>query len=85
MTPPQQQPTQNNILAPPPILQSFAGTPVPPLDRTRFQGSYRHFCLTKKLAIDGAVLNIGGKQVDLHTLHEEVLKLRATGRVSFIP
>ena len=84
MTPSQPQPNQNSILAPPPTLQSFAGTPVPPLDRSRFQGSYRHFCATKKLAINDAVLNIGGKQVDLHTLHEEVLKLRATGRVSFI-
>jgi len=84
MTPPQPQPNQNNILAPPPTLQSFPGTSVPPLDRTRFQGSYRHFCSTKKLAINEPALNIGGKQVDLHTLHEEVLKLRATGRVSFV-
>jgi hypothetical protein len=78
-----QQSQKNNILAPPPPLPSFAGTSVPPLDRIRFQASYRHFCLTKKLAIYDAALNIGGKQVDLHTLHEEVLKLRATGRVSF--
>jgi hypothetical protein len=83
MTPPQQQPNQNSILAPPPTLPSFAGTSVPPLDRSRFEGSYRHFCSTKKLAISEGALNIGGKQVDLHTLHEEVLKLRATGRVSF--
>jgi len=81
---PQPQPNQNNILAPPPTLQSFPGTPVPPLDRTRFQGSYRHFCSTKKLAINEAALNIGGKQVDLHALHEEYLKLRATDRVSFL-
>lgn len=85
MTPSSGQPGPNNILAPPPTLQSYAGTSVPPLDRSRFQGSYRHFCLTKKLAINEAALNIGGKQVDLHTLHEEVLKLRATGRVSFFP
>ena len=82
---PQPQQNQNNILAPPPTLQSFPGTSVPPLDRSRFQGSYRHFCSTKKLAINEAVLNIGGKPVDLHALHEEVLKLRATGRVSFVP
>jgi hypothetical protein len=43
--------SQNSILAPPTPLQSFAGTHVPPLDRTRFQGSYQHFCTTKKLAI----------------------------------
>ena len=84
MTPPQPQPNQGNILAPPPTLQNFAGSSVPPLDRTRFQGSYRHFCSTKKLSINEAALNIGGKQVDLHTLHEEVLNLRATGRVSSI-
>ena len=84
MTPPQSQPNQSGILAPLSTLQSFAGTSVPPLDRSRFQGSYRHFCSTKKLAISEAALNIGGKQVDLHTLHEEVLKLRAIGRVSFV-
>lgn len=83
VSPSQPQPNQNSILAPPPTLQSFAGTTVPPLDRTRFQASYRHFCSTKKLTISEAALNIGGKQVDLHTLHEEVLRLRATGRVSF--
>jgi hypothetical protein len=82
---PQQQPNQNNILAPPSTLQSFAGTPVPPLDRSRFQGSYRHFCTTKKVSVNEAVLNIGGKPVDLHALHEEVLKLRAAERrVSFV-
>jgi len=84
MSPPQQQPNQSSILAPPPTLQSFAGTSVPPLDRSRFQASYRHFCSTKKLAINEAALNIQGKQVDLHALHDEVLKLRATGRVSFL-
>jgi len=81
MTPPQPQP-QSNILAPPLILQNFTGSSVPPLDQSRFQGSYRHFCRTKKLVVNEAALNIGGKQVDLHTLHEEVLNLRATGRVS---
>jgi hypothetical protein len=85
MTPPQSQSSQNNILAPPPALQTFAGTPIPPLCRSRFQDSYRHFCATKKLAINEAALNIGGKPVALHALHEEVFKLRATDhRVSFI-
>jgi len=84
MTPPQLQSNQSNILGPPPTLQDFSGMSVPPLDRTRFQGSYRHFCSVEKLAINEAALTIGGKLVDLHTLHEEVLKLRATGRVSFV-
>lgn len=82
---PQPQPNQNNILAPPSTIQNFAGTAVPPLDRTRFQGSYRHFCATKKLAIGEAALNISGKRVDLHLLHKEVLELRATDRrVNFV-
>ena len=84
MTPPQSQPDQSGILAPLSTLQSFAGTSVPPLDRSRFQGSYRHFCSTKKLVISEAALNIAGKQVDLYTLHEEVFKLRAIDRVSFV-
>ena len=60
MTPPQPQPSQGNILAPPSTLQNFTGSSVPPLDRLRFQGSYRHFCSTKKLQINEAALNIGG-------------------------
>ena len=85
MTSPQPQPNQNNILAPPSTIQNFAGTTVPPLDRQRFLGSYRHFCTTKKLAMGEAALNIGGKRVDLHDLHEGVLRLRATDhRVSFV-
>ena len=82
--PPQPQPNQGDILALPPTLQNFAGVSVPPLDRARFLSSYRHFCLTKKLSINEAALNIYGKQVDLYTLHEEVLNLRATGQVSSI-
>lgn len=84
MTVPQQQSNQNSILTPPSTLQSFAGMTVPPLDRNRFQGSYQHFRMTKKLAINEAMLNIGGKTIDLHALHQEVLKLRTTGRVSFV-
>ena len=81
--PSQPQPNQNNIFSPP-SLQNFAGTSVPPLDRARFQGSYRHFCSTKKVTVNEAALNIGGKHVDLHALHEEVLRLRASDRrVSF--
>ena len=86
MTPPQPQPGRNDILAPPSTIREYSGTAVPPLDRARFLGSYRHFCATKKLAINEAALNIGGKPVDLHSLHEEVLRLRTTDRmVSFFP
>ena len=74
MTPPQSQSNQSNT----------SEMSVPPLDRTRFQNSYRHFCSMKKLVISEAALNIGSKRVDLHALHEEVLKLRATGQVSSV-
>ena len=84
MTAPQQQSNQNRILTPPSVLQTFARTAVPPLERACFQRSYQHFRLTKKLVINEAMLNIGGKQVDLHAIHREVLKLRTTGRVSFV-
>lgn len=85
MTPPQQHSNRPDILTPPGSIQNYAGTIVPPLDRARFLGSYRHFCATKKLAINEATLNIGGKPVDLHSLHKEVLELRATDRrVSFV-
>lgn len=80
MPSPQPQPNQNNLLTPTSLFHNFAGTSVPPLDRARFQGSYRHFCQTKKLQLDEAELNIGGKHVDLHALHEEVLRLRASDR-----
>ena len=82
MTPPQPPPGRGDI-PPPPSSTSQSGMVVPPLDRTRFQGSYRHFCTTKKLVINEPALSIRGKSIDLHVLHQEVLKLRAT-RVSFV-
>lgn len=46
---------------------------VPPLDQTRFTGSFEHFCKVKQLELDRRSLRVGGKVVDLHTLHEAVM------------
>jgi len=52
------------------------GLSVPPLDEGRFKGSFRHFCLTKRLTPDQELLRIGGREVKLHSLHEAFIKHR---------
>jgi len=49
---------------------------VPPLDVERFDGSFKHFCLVKRLVLDPDLLRIGGRDVSLHSLHEEVMENR---------
>lgn len=52
---------------------------VPPLDARRFDGSFQHFCSVKRLVPDRKLLNIGGKEVYLHSLHEVVMIRRGHG------
>jgi hypothetical protein len=59
------------------------GAVVPPLDRTRFNGSYRHFCQTKKLKLDNRLLTIQNRPIDLHSLHVEIMNAGGQQRVRF--
>lgn len=43
---------------------------VPPLDERRFNASFTHFCNIKRLGLDQQLLQIGGRQLDLHALHQ---------------
>ena len=62
--------------------QSGSGPPqVPPLDRNRFNGSYKHFCQTKKLVLDDRLMAIQGRTIDLHLLHVEVMNAGGSQRV----
>ena len=49
---------------------------IPPLDERRFNGSFNHFCSVKQLPLDQGLLHVGGKKVELHSLHEAVMKHR---------
>ena len=60
---------------------SFSPLRVPPLDRTRFNGSYKHFCQTKKLVLDDRLMAIQGCTIDLHLLHVEVMNAGGPQRV----
>jgi hypothetical protein len=60
-----------------------SGAVVPPLDRNRFNGSYRHFCQTKKLKLDNRMLSIQNRPIDLHSLHVEVMNAGGHHRVWF--
>ena len=53
------------------------GLAVPPLDAERFGRSYEHFCSAKRLKVDRELLNLRGKKISLHSLHEEVMNNRA--------
>lgn len=52
---------------------AMANSTVPALDRTRFNGSYKHFCQTKKLVLDDRLMIIQNRPVDLHLLHTAVM------------
>jgi len=49
---------------------------IPPLNAERFNGSFRHFCSVKGLVLDREPLQVGEKEVDLHSLHKEVMRNR---------
>lgn len=50
---------------------------VPPLDADRFGRSYEHFCAAKRLKVDRELLNLRGRKVSLHSLHEKVMNNKA--------
>ena len=56
------------------------GFPVPPLDQGRFDGSFKHFRTVKGLELDRELLRVGGKEVNLHALHKEVIEHRGHDR-----
>ncbi|KAF9789534.1 hypothetical protein BJ322DRAFT_1105382 [Thelephora terrestris] len=49
------------------------GMVIPPLDLKRFKGSFKHFCSVKGLVLDQEPLRVGGKELNLHSLHEKVI------------
>ena len=51
------------------------GCSIPPLDAKRFNGSYGHFCTTKRLVLDRE-LQLHGRKVSLPSFHEEAMKQR---------
>ena len=69
-------------ISPPPALRHLYAIVVdvrleiPPLDAKRFNGSFKHFCSVKGLAPEKESSQVGGREVNLHSLHVEVMKRR---------
>lgn len=65
-------------VSPPHVLINTAdsGLSVPPLDVKRFDGSFEYFCTAKRLVLDRKLLHVKGEEVNLHSLHEEVMRNR---------
>ncbi|KAF9059424.1 hypothetical protein BDP27DRAFT_1341465 [Rhodocollybia butyracea] len=59
-----------NIGAPP----MNAPTVIPPLDKARFETSYKQWCLTKSIVHDPRLLSIDSRQIDLFQLHCQVMR-----------
>ena len=51
-------------------------TSIPPLDAKRFNGSFEHFRSLKHPASDQDSLYVGGKKVNLHSLHVKFMSNR---------
>jgi ARID/BRIGHT DNA binding domain len=74
----------NQFSLPTPQHNAAGPNAVPPLDRTRFHGSYKHFCQTKKLSLDDRVMTIQNRMLDLHALHVEVMNAGGSQQVSHL-
>ncbi|THV03176.1 hypothetical protein K435DRAFT_852065 [Dendrothele bispora CBS 962.96] len=47
---------------------------IPPLDKGRFDGAFRAWCHQKSISIDQRLLDIGGRPIDLYSLHSYVIQ-----------
>ncbi|THU99966.1 hypothetical protein K435DRAFT_719368 [Dendrothele bispora CBS 962.96] len=47
---------------------------IPPLDKGRFDGAFRAWCHQKAISIDQRLLDIGGRPIDLYSLHSYVIQ-----------
>ena len=63
-------------LPPLPQTASNKGTPVPPLDPTRFDGSFGHFCSVKGWTLGQGSFYVGERAFDLYSLHEKFMNRR---------
>ena len=50
---------------------------IPPLDGRRFNLSFAHFCSSKRMVLDREALRVRGIEVNLHSVHEQVMNHRA--------
>lgn len=72
-------PATNMLPRSPPSLHNLFTTTlendfrIPPLNAQRFNGSFEHFCTVKGLVLDHEPLHMGEKEVNLHSLHSEVM------------
>ncbi|KIK62385.1 hypothetical protein GYMLUDRAFT_41817 [Collybiopsis luxurians FD-317 M1] len=56
--------------------------PIPPLDKSRFETSYKQWCLTKAIVHNPQLLAIDSRQIDLYQLHCQVMREGGLGSVT---
>lgn len=64
------------------LVNSFAKGTINPLDKARFDFTYKNFCQRKGLKHDQRLLTIDGQTIDLHALHVHVLQEGGSKNVS---
>ncbi|KAJ3997871.1 hypothetical protein F5050DRAFT_1893985 [Lentinula boryana] len=56
-----------------PGIPPSLNAPVPPLDKSQFEASYKQWCLTRAIAHDPRLLAFDNRQIDLFLLHCSVM------------
>jgi hypothetical protein len=56
---------------------------IPPLEKPRFDTSFKTWCQQKSISIDQRMLSIDGRPIDLHNLHSSVIGEGGLGNVSY--
>ena len=64
------------------LVNNFGKGLINPLDKTRFDLTYKNFCQRKGLKLDQRLLTIESQTVDLHALHVQVLQEGGSKNVS---
>ena len=91
-----QVPTQQSLAPPPPahvqqinramspMPQVPQGVHIPPLELNKFKSGLSNYLMKKGLNLDHRALSVDNRQIDLHALHTETMKLGGPGRVSAV-
>jgi hypothetical protein len=64
------------------LVNNFGKGSITPLDKTRFDLTYKNFCQRKGLKFDQRLLTIDSQTIDLHALHVQVLQEGGSKNVS---
>jgi len=73
---------QSDLDIPSPLPQRSSGLFLPSLPGPLFDHAYRQFCIKNNLTLDPNMLQLEGRQIDLHSLHTEVTRAGGPSEVT---